>query len=108
MLAGVFGLVLAPPADRATHALLLVVILFICAVHTVVFGHSRYHLPIMPIVLLYAAAAIVQAREIWARRYQWSFRLAGLLVAVLVLAWSWEILVVDGTRFRDAFWGLFG
>ena len=40
------------------HLFLVSVIVFVCGVHTVVFGHERYHLPLMPFILLYAAAAI--------------------------------------------------
>jgi 4-amino-4-deoxy-L-arabinose transferase-like glycosyltransferase len=99
MLSGVFGMVMAPPADTRIHGLFLATIGFICAVHTVTFGHSRYHLPVMPLVLLYAASAWVHGPEIWRRRRGWSFRLAAGLSGVLVLWWLWEILVVDGERY---------
>jgi 4-amino-4-deoxy-L-arabinose transferase-like glycosyltransferase len=99
MVSGVFGMVMAPPPDRRIHGLFLAVIAFICAVHTVTFGHSRYHLPIMPLVLLYAASAWVHAGEIWRRRRERSFLLAAGLSGMFVLWWLWEIFVVDGERY---------
>src|SRR6059058_6016054 len=76
MVSGVFGMTMTPPSDRRVHWLLLLVVGFICAVHVVTFGHSRYHLPVMPIVMLYSASALVHARDIWRRRCERSFRVA--------------------------------
>jgi 4-amino-4-deoxy-L-arabinose transferase-like glycosyltransferase len=98
---GVFGAVLAPPQDRRAHVFLLLVIAFICGIHTLVFAHSRYHLPIMPLVLAYAASAVVHRREEWARRGSWYFRLAFGLSAVFLLGWGWEVCVVDFERFTS-------
>jgi hypothetical protein len=79
--------------------LLVLVIALICLVHTVTFGHSRYHLPLMPIVLLYAASAAARARDIWARRGRPSFWLAAGLSSLFLLGRAWEITVVDGDRY---------
>jgi 4-amino-4-deoxy-L-arabinose transferase-like glycosyltransferase len=98
LFAGVFGIFLAPPADRRVHLFLLLVIAFICGMHTLVFGHSRYHLPLMPLVLLYAAAALVRRREIWARRRSPLFWAACSLCLVFVGGWLWSFLALDGER----------
>ncbi|MCS7306911.1 MAG: glycosyltransferase family 39 protein [Thermoguttaceae bacterium] len=58
MLAAVAGLVLIPPADRRTMLVLLSLIGFVCVVHTVVFAHSRYHLPLAPLELVFAGAVL--------------------------------------------------
>jgi 4-amino-4-deoxy-L-arabinose transferase-like glycosyltransferase len=52
------GIVGNRPVNLRSHALVLLVGGFICALHTVVFGHSRYHLPLIPLVCIYAAAAL--------------------------------------------------
>ena len=101
LISGLFGMVMVPPSDRRVHRLLLLVIGFICAVHVVTFGHSRYHLPIMPIVLLYSASALVQAGEIWRRRHERSFHLAAGLSGIFILGWLGEILFVDGERYLN-------
>ncbi len=53
----VAGIWLAPPADRRAHVLLLLAVAFVCALHTIVFGHPRYRLPLMPLLAIYAGAA---------------------------------------------------
>lgn len=96
--AGILGLVLAPPADRRIHLFLLLLIAFVCALHTLAFAHSRYHLPLMPLVLIYAASAIVHRREIWQQRRRLAFVLASGLCVVFLAGWLWGIVVVDPQR----------
>ncbi|HEV3237320.1 MAG TPA: glycosyltransferase family 39 protein, partial [Gemmataceae bacterium] len=62
---GVFGMCMVPPSSRTVHLFLLLLMAYITGMHTLVFGHSRYHVPLMPVVLLYAAAAVVHLRMIW-------------------------------------------
>ena len=55
---GAAGIWLAAPPDWRLHVLLLLPVVVTMGAHTIVFGHSRYHLPLMPILALYAAALI--------------------------------------------------
>jgi hypothetical protein len=94
------GLFLAPPADRRVHVLLVLLVGWISGVHTLVYGHSRYHLPLVPILALYAAAAL-QAQS-WSR-----LRLASTqtivavgTAALLLFVWGRELLVVDLPRIQ--------
>jgi 4-amino-4-deoxy-L-arabinose transferase-like glycosyltransferase len=98
----VFGAVLAPPADRRASWLLLCVIAFVCGLHTLAFAHSRYHLPVIPLVLIFTAAALGNARSIWRRRRTWSFRVAGCVCVVFVAGWLWSVLMVDWEKFAAA------
>ncbi|MCC7087164.1 MAG: glycosyltransferase family 39 protein [Pirellulales bacterium] len=100
--AGVFGLLLVPPSNRMIHYLLLLLIGFTCALHTLTFGHSRYHLPLIPIVALYAAAAIVSAKTIWQQRLSWRFATAITLCTLLALSWGWEFIWADPQRYFGA------
>jgi 4-amino-4-deoxy-L-arabinose transferase-like glycosyltransferase len=67
------GIWLAPPADRRAHLLLVLIVVFVCALHSVVFGHPRYRLPVMPVLAIYAGAAltrldrrqITDVRRVW-------------------------------------------
>jgi hypothetical protein len=92
---GIFGAILFPPRDKRYHALLLLVIAFVCGMHTIVFGHSRYHLPLIPLVLIYTANAVANAPQLWAQRHHWSFRLAGCLSALLIVGWLWGFVAAD-------------
>jgi 4-amino-4-deoxy-L-arabinose transferase-like glycosyltransferase len=101
MLLGSLGMFLAPPSDRRVHAFFIVVILFVCAVHTVVYGHSRYHVPLMLFFLLYAASAV--AGRSWLRLRERPAAAAGVVVvwAVLLAIWGREVLFRDFDRIRE-------
>jgi 4-amino-4-deoxy-L-arabinose transferase-like glycosyltransferase len=105
MTTGFFGLTLVPPGDRRILVFLLLVIAFLCGIHTLTFGHSRYHLPILPLVMIFSSLAIVHWRRILASRGSWAFRLAMILCLMFGAAWMIEIVVVDGQRFLDAMRG---
>ncbi len=96
MLLGIFGAVLAPPRNWQMHVFLLVLIAFVTALHCVAFGHSRYHLPLMPIVIIYAAAAGMQWRSLLAQWRSWKFALATLLAGGLAASWIADILSEAG------------
>jgi 4-amino-4-deoxy-L-arabinose transferase-like glycosyltransferase len=101
MIFGAFGMVMAPPQDKRLHILLLLVIAFICGMHTLVFAHSRYHLPVIPLVLAYSASALVHAREIWNRRREKSFWFATVICCVFIAGWIAEIGFVETDRFMN-------
>jgi 4-amino-4-deoxy-L-arabinose transferase-like glycosyltransferase len=101
MFLGLFGVVLAPPNDRRVHWFFLLVMAFICGMHALTFGHSRYHLPLMPLVLFYSASAVTNARTIWLRRRDWRFALALGLCVALVAGWAWGAVAGDWERCLD-------
>jgi len=99
-LSGAAGLWLAHP-DWRTHVVLLLPVMVLTGVHTIVFGHPRYHLPLVPILALYGAA-LWQAgpHRAW---HAPRVRALGAAASVLVLlgAWARQILVVDGEHIRS-------
>ena len=101
LFSGIFGILMAPPGDRRLHWFFLLVIGFIWGIHMVVFAHERYHLPLMPLVLMYAASAVVHARDLWQRRGRPAFWLAGALCLLLVAAWGWVDVYAYATRSEE-------
>ena len=99
-IAGVTGVFLAPPGRNA-HLLLLSIILFIAGVHTVIFGHSRYHLPLIPLMLLYASAAVTSGawRQLPTKRPAGLAALA--FTALLLLIWSRELMIRDWDKIQQ-------
>jgi hypothetical protein len=97
---GIFGALFSPPGHGRVHWFFLLVIVFVCALHVMVFGHSRYHLPLMPLVLLYAAAAWNKRSEIWERRRCGRFVAGLILCLVFVLGWGWNAVAGDLTFAR--------
>ena len=47
------------------HCLFVLIIFYFTAIHAIVFGHSRYHLPLIPLLCIYASYLLVHFREIW-------------------------------------------
>lgn len=101
MAGGIAGWWMLRPSDKRFHWFALLLVGFVCLVHTAVFGHSRYHLPLMPLVLIYAAAAVVQRGEIWRERRSKRFCAAALTYAILAAGWVWEIAWVERARLRE-------
>ncbi len=93
--AGVFGVLMTPVADRRIHWLLVFTIAFPCVTHTLIFAHSRYHLPIMPIVLVFATSALLRMRNLWSRRRELTFALSLIACLLLIVGWTREIVMVD-------------
>jgi hypothetical protein len=102
ILLAIFGVLFAPPADRRAHWLFLAVIAYTCALHTVVFAHSRYHLPLVPLILLYTAGAVTHAGAIWRRRWTGRFWAAAGLCGGLAAGWAWSFVAVDWELFARA------
>ena len=100
VLSATVGMFREIPEDRWMHVLIGAVVLFIVGVHTVVFGHSRYHLPLIPFLAVYASAA--WARESWRDvvRNPWVATGPALLMAILLAAWCHEVLFRDADRIR--------
>lgn len=93
LFAGAFGAARHPFSDGRVHALILLLLGFTCAVHTLVFAHSRYHLPIMPFVMIYAAAFITRSGTFtWRRPGAW---LGAAFCTVVAGGWAWGLLAVD-------------
>jgi 4-amino-4-deoxy-L-arabinose transferase-like glycosyltransferase len=94
-----YGAIMVGLRDRRLHWFIVAVIAYVCGMHTLVFGHSRYHLPVMPLVLLFAAVAVVHAGDLWRRRHSWAFCCATSLCCVLIAAWAWDFFAGAGAGF---------
>jgi len=100
VLGGAVGIFTSTPSSRGTHALIISLIAFIAAVHSVVFGHSRYHLPLVPLLGVYAAAALAPSAiraHVMARS-----RVAAAAIAcgLLLLVWMHEVFFRDAEHVR--------
>jgi 4-amino-4-deoxy-L-arabinose transferase-like glycosyltransferase len=100
MLFASLGCFLAPPAERRIHVFFLLLIAFISGIHTIVFGHERYHLPLIPLLCLYAAAAVVI--QSWRRLRENLLASAALLMVWvgLLIIWGREVFIVDASRVK--------
>jgi hypothetical protein len=98
---GAAGLWLATPSDWRLHAMLLFPVLLTMAAHTIVFGHSRYHIPLIPILGLYAVRLLIVGRPIRVEYRRPAFACAALTVAVLASIWIRQVAIVDAARLES-------
>lgn len=100
ILSAIFGF-FAAPLHWKQNGLLLLWIALPCGVHTIAFAHSRYHLPLIPIVCLYTAVALsdffCERRNRLAKVIWYATPLALLLIA----GWIREIIMVDLAIFQS-------
>lgn len=101
LLSGICGFLLLPPVDRRMHWFLLLMVAFVCGVHTVVFAHARYHLALLPLLFVYSAHGMLHWRELWAARASKAAWLAVTVCTLLVASWFWQALWVEGERIRN-------
>jgi hypothetical protein len=98
---GVLGLWLTPPVWRE-HLLLVLPIALLTGIHTIVFGHARYHLPLIPLLGLYGAAMLDTGFQSGFRRAA-PIRFAAVAsVLLLVGIWARQVIYVDGARISAA------
>jgi 4-amino-4-deoxy-L-arabinose transferase-like glycosyltransferase len=94
------GVFLAPPGDRRVQWLFLMLIGFVSGLHAIVFGHSRYHVPLVPLLLLYASAAA--ARRTWGRLGRLPIAAGPVLAVGMFMAiWAREMFVRDAGRIAE-------
>jgi 4-amino-4-deoxy-L-arabinose transferase-like glycosyltransferase len=87
---GTAGIWLARPHWRV-HIALLVPILALMGAHSLAFGHSRYHVPLMPIMGLYACALLSEPGIAGRRADRAALAGAGLSTAALVAIWIRQV-----------------
>jgi 4-amino-4-deoxy-L-arabinose transferase-like glycosyltransferase len=101
-LTGTTGIWLARPRSWRADVALLLPATAIMAAHALTFGHSRYHIPLIPILALYASACWSGSTSTVLER---RFALAGAALSVMALSVVWirQLLVVDAQRIRGFF-----
>lgn len=101
------GVFCAPAREFGVHVFLLLLALFFAGIHSVTFGHSRYHLPLIPVLMMYAASAV--ERKSWRSLGENKWRAMGPVVvwSSLLLIWGREVLVTETSRIRELFSILF-
>ena len=100
ILLAVFGAFCATPSDWRTCSYCLLLTLFVCGVHCLVFAHSRYRLPLTGIFAVFAAAAFVQ-RPSPAALPGWRRSAAFVCAAILLVVWARQLAFSDLPRVLD-------
>jgi hypothetical protein len=101
MFGAVVGLFAALPRGGRglpVHLFVVVLIVFVTAAHALVFGHPRYHLPLIPLLALYAARTWTGWPKALPRRTP-ALAAASAVAALLVAIWAREVFFIDLHRF---------
>jgi 4-amino-4-deoxy-L-arabinose transferase-like glycosyltransferase len=95
---GIVGLCTCARIAPAASAYAFLFAATLAGIHSLVFGHSRYHLPLVPFLCVFAAAAL--SHRVWRdwrlRRPQWLLASIGMLA--LFVAWVLTIVGSDVER----------
>ena len=100
MLSAVFGLCFTFQPRRLDIILIVFLVLFFTGLHAIVFGHARYHLPLIPALAVFSAWGIRHWRGlICGPKKNWRFTLFAASSLLLCGIWAREVLFIDGARF---------
>jgi len=102
-LVGAAGIWLAPPRDWRATVWMLAPIVAITLAHTIVFGHSRYHVPLLPLFAVFAAGWWTRDRTAGPRASRARLAGAAVTIALLSAIWLRQIVVTDLDRIRSLF-----
>jgi 4-amino-4-deoxy-L-arabinose transferase-like glycosyltransferase len=101
LIAAIVGIFLAPPAERRAHWFFVLLIAYVCALQSLTFGHSRYHLPLVPILIVYAASAVTRSSEVMRRLRSRAAIAPALGLGLAALDWGHEVLVRDADKIAE-------
>lgn len=104
LIAGLTGLAFALARGGpglSFHLFVVALLALVTAVHALAFGHPRYHLPLIPLLCVYAGRALSMRREVWHARRSSAFAVSCALGALAIVIWLREILVVEFPRIQQ-------
>lgn len=91
---GSFGLVWRITSNpHSFDWLALYFILGFTGLCALVFGHSRYHLPLIPLLCFYAAWTLCHFRQLWAAHKHSVFKLASACFVFWGILWSYGVFI---------------
>ena len=99
---GTIALFASKQPDWRNRAYFVLLACVLSGIHSLIFGHPRYHLPLIPLLCLFAALGIEQWRQLGSSFFLRTRVLlpVGILFFVF-LGWARDVLIVDSTRIRD-------
>jgi 4-amino-4-deoxy-L-arabinose transferase-like glycosyltransferase len=87
MITALFGVTLPVTRDRLIRGFYLAIIAHFWIIHSMVYGHSRYHIPVMPLVMIFSASALLNWRELFRAEHRQRCWVGIAASALLVAIW---------------------
>ncbi len=72
---------------------ILVILLYFTGIHALVFGHSRYHLPLMPFLCGYAAWLVINLKALSAASKGVTAKVTAIVTMVFVAIWAYDVFI---------------
>jgi 4-amino-4-deoxy-L-arabinose transferase-like glycosyltransferase len=69
--------------------------------HLLVFAHPRYHIHLLPFLIIAAARAFLARSEIWANRRSWRFIGAAMVSGIFAVIWIIGVFVFDADKIAN-------
>jgi len=80
--------------NEASHIFLLLVLFYFTTIHALVFGHSRYHLPLVPILCLYTSYFLLSfPLKGISQNKKCFFRILLLVILVFFSFWFYDVWI---------------
>jgi 4-amino-4-deoxy-L-arabinose transferase-like glycosyltransferase len=89
-------------SSMGAHLYVAALVVFVTLAHAPVSGHPRYHLPLIPLLAVYAAYAWMARRDLWTARRTWPMRVASVCAGLFAVAWVREVFFVEMDRYFKA------
>jgi hypothetical protein len=96
----VFGISFSFDFTRMDILLILLLVFLFTGVHAIVFGHSRYHIPLVGFLSVFASWAVLNLKTIWAKRKTFRSGVALCFSVLLVFIWAKEV-VIEAARYLN-------
>jgi 4-amino-4-deoxy-L-arabinose transferase-like glycosyltransferase len=93
VLTGVFGIIFGYAENKAAGQFFLLTVFYFTFIHALVFGHSRYHVPLVPLIGIYSSYALLNTGKIWNSRKTAKFKFSIGLCFIFVLIWIRDLAV---------------
>lgn len=104
MLLGVFGLLWKNLQEPDKFNLVITgIILYFTAMHALVFGHSRYHLPLVPLLAIYGVYGVTTIRRHWFDKQRQIINLFGAVALTFSVIWAYEIFIGSSSQMVKLF-----
>ena len=79
------------------------ILLYFTGMHAIVFGHSRYHFPLIPILSIYGTKGVLIPFLRWVTDKGKIIAIAGGVICVFVLIWFYEVFWGSKSQLSDLF-----
>jgi 4-amino-4-deoxy-L-arabinose transferase-like glycosyltransferase len=103
VMGSVFGLIYNFDSRPVGVLITIVLFAYFTGMHALVFGHSRYHLPLVPLMIVFASWSALHLRTIFEQRKEWKFKLSFVVSSIFIAIWSREIVFIEAARLLKGF-----